>query len=130
LDLGLEEGEVGFLDALKKSLMGGGQAAQQGGYVVYVRCRRCGEVIRTRINLSNDLSEDEDGNYTIHKTLVGGARRCYARLEMSLVFDSKRQLLSREVSGGEFVTEAEFDAAAAEEVATAEEAAAAKPLEG
>jgi hypothetical protein len=49
---------------------------------------------------------------------------------MSLVFDSKRQLLSREVSGGEFVTEAEFDAAAAEEVATAEEAAAAKPLEG
>lgn len=107
---------MGFWDSLRKSLSGGGQPAQPGGYVVYVRCRRCGEVVRARINLSNDLSEDDEGNYAVHKTLVGGTRRCYARLEMSLVFDAKRQLLSREVSGGEFVTEAEFAAAAAEEL--------------
>lgn len=110
---------MGFLDSLKKSLTGGGQPAQVGGYVVYVRCRRCGEVISARINLSNDLSEDDDGHYVVHKTLVGGARRCYARLEMSLVFDAKRQLLSREVSGGEFVTEAEFEAAAHDDAAPA-----------
>ena len=106
---------MGFLDSLKKSLTGEGQAAQPGGYVVYVRCRRCGEVIRTRINLNNDLSEDDEGHYAIHKTLVGGTRRCYARLDMSLVFDAKRQLLSREVSGGKFVSEAEFEAAQQED---------------
>lgn len=108
---------MGFWDSLKKSLMGEGKTAQQGGYVVYVRCQRCGEVIRTRINLNNDLSEDDEGHYVIHKTLVGGTRRCYARLDMSLVFDAKRQLLSREVSGGKFVSEAEFEAAQQEDAA-------------
>jgi len=48
---------MGFLDGLKSMFAGGSMA--DGGYYIYVRCSRCGEAIRTRVNLSNDPSEQE-----------------------------------------------------------------------
>lgn len=79
------------------------------GYWIAARCKRCGEVIRTRVNLSNDLSiHEEDGGkiiYFCHKTLMGDTG-CFQRVEVELTFDSQRKLLDRQVSGGEFIDEA------------------------
>ena len=76
-------------------------------YWVTVKCNRCGETIRTRINLYNDLSADysEGGEqvYCCRKMLMSEGGRCFQRVEVELKFDAKRQLLSRDISGGTFV---------------------------
>lgn len=74
---------------------------------VTVRCNRCGEIIRSRVNLSNDLSAAYDGNrttYVCRKVLLGESR-CFQQIEVVLKFDENRKLLDRTVSGGEFVTQ-------------------------
>ena len=76
-----------------------------------VKCSRCSEIIRARIDLHNDLSIDygDDGaetTYLCRKTLMGEGR-CFQRVEVKLTFDKNRQLIDRSVSGGDFVNEAE-----------------------
>ena len=99
---------MGFLDALK-SLFAAGGGRDEAGYWVYVRCRRCGETIRTRINLRNDLSPNDEEEYTVTKTLVGD-RRCFERIEVTLTFDENRHMLEREILRGDFITAKEFEA--------------------
>ncbi len=100
---------MGFLDSLK-SLFSGGGGADASGYWVYVRCRRCGEAIRTRINLRNDLSPNDEDGYTVTKTLVGD-RRCFERIEVTLTFDANRHLLGQDIQRGDFISAKEFEAA-------------------
>lgn len=74
---------------------------------ITVKCNRCGEVIRTRIDLRNDLSieyADSPANITYysHKVIIGNAR-CYQKIDVQLVFNSKRKLTQKSISGGEFV---------------------------
>ncbi len=74
---------------------------------IAVRCKRCGEIIRTRVNLSNDLSPNfEDGQadptYFCRKTIIGD-QGCFQRIEVELSFDARRQLIERKITGGDFV---------------------------
>ena len=94
-----------------KSLFGGSGERDDTAYWVYVRCHRCGEAIRTRIDLRNDLSPLEaGGGYKVSKTLVGN-QRCFERIETTFVFDENRQLVEREILRGDFITAEEFEAA-------------------
>jgi hypothetical protein len=94
-------GSMNFL----KNLFGGTPArAENRYYILSVKCRRCGELIEGRVDLSNDLSLNDEGNrYLVRKTLMGG-NRCFQRIEVELNFDSKRQLLEKTITGGEFVS--------------------------
>lgn len=98
---------MGFLDSFK-SIFSGGQRDE--GYWIYVRCSRCHEVIKTRIDLQNSLSQSDEGGYVIHKTLVG-SRLCFERIEVTLTFDHNRRLLDRDVAHGEFITRQDYEAA-------------------
>lgn len=100
---------MGLLDSLK-SFFGGGPPPRDEGYWIYVRCRRCGEVIKTRLDLSNNLTENDDGGYTASKTLVGN-KLCFERIEVTLTFDAQRRLLERDITRGEFITVEDFEAA-------------------
>jgi hypothetical protein len=100
---------MGFLDSMK-SLLGGGGEQDETGYWIYVRCGRCGEVIKTRIDLHNDLSPREEGGYMVSKTLVG-SQRCFERVEATLIFDENRRLIDREITHGDFIAAEEFEAA-------------------
>lgn len=100
---------MGFLDSMK-SLFSGGEERDDTGYWVYVRCRRCGEAIKTRIDLKNDLSRRDEGGFGVSKTLVGN-QLCFERIEVRLTFDENRQLLEREIVRGDFITAEEFEAA-------------------
>ena len=76
-------------------------------YWVTVRCTRCGEIIRTRVNLSNDLSAEYDSprsGYVCRKVLLGESR-CFQQIEVVLKFDENRKLVDRVISGGEFVVQ-------------------------
>jgi len=81
---------------------------------IYVRCDKCGEALRTRIHLRNAPSPlyGEGGQgaaYFVRKTLVG-SKRCFQPIEVELTFDANRKVIAREITGGQFITEKEYEA--------------------
>jgi hypothetical protein len=100
---------MGFWDSFK-SLFSSSQTQERGGYWIYARCRRCGEVIKTRLDLRNSLSSADEGGYIVNKTLLGQGH-CFQRVEVTLKFDDNHHLVEREIMHGEFITAEEFDAA-------------------
>lgn len=101
---------MGILDKLSKFFSSSGRG-DKDTYWVFVRCNRCDEKLRTRINLYNDLSVDFNNEgetrYICRKTLVG-SKRCFQRVEVILFFDSQRILTDRDISGGIFIDEDEY----------------------
>ena len=76
-------------------------------YWLDVECGRCGEVIRTRVDLYNDLSpiyEESGVTYFCRKVLIGQGR-CYQKIEVEMTFDEKRKPTGREIKGGKFAGE-------------------------
>ena len=79
---------------------------------LYVKCDKCGEILKGRVDLHNDLSvqyEDSGGgtSYYCRKMFVG-SNRCYRPIEVELTFDKNRRLINEEIKGGEFVSEQDF----------------------
>ncbi len=86
--------------------------AEQRAYWLYVQCAHCGEKIKARVDLYNDLSPiyaEEGITYFCRKVLIG-QKRCYQKIEVELSFDEKRLLTSREIKGGSLINAEEFEA--------------------
>lgn len=97
------------MDFLKKLLGGGASSGDAKGLYYYVKPRGCDEVVRVRIDRNNDLSLSDDGkSYYVHKVVMG--TKCFQRAEVEFYFNGSRQLTNSEVSGGEMVREADYDA--------------------
>lgn len=116
---------MGILDKLKAAFGGSGRGRDDGLYV-YIRCDRCGDVVRVRINMANELQQqfaEGDGvdGYSLRKGVVDA--RCFRPMEMTMTFDSGRRELGRDVEGGRFVDQAAYDTARAERVGEAPERA-------
>lgn len=82
------------------------------GHWLYVRCNRCSEIIRARVDLHNDLSleygDDRKNHiYYCRKVLIG-QNRCFQQIEVHLKFNDNRKLIYREINGGEFTSEEEY----------------------
>ena len=90
---------MGFL---KKLFGGEGASSGSDFYTFNVQCERCGETIEGKVNLSNDLSIDDEGGYRVRKVLMGSGH-CFQQVEVVLKFDASRQLLDKQVSGGKLV---------------------------
>lgn len=95
-----------------RNLFGGARSGAPGdttGFYVYVRPHRCKEVVEVRINLLNDLSEDDSsgGRYIVRKTVRG--ERCPFPSEITLYFDQNRRLLNQEIDKGEFLSTQEYE---------------------
>lgn len=72
---------------------------------IVVKCNKCGEVIRTRVDLRNDLSEEYiDGvkKYFTRKTIIG-SNRCYAPIEVELTYNAEHKRIDQQAHGGVFV---------------------------
>ncbi|RME73433.1 MAG: hypothetical protein D6784_11940 [Chloroflexi bacterium] len=100
---------MGFLKSVKSLFSGSGRSGDESAYYVYVRCRRCGEPIKSRIDLYNDLSLRDEGGYWVHKTLMG-RRHCFERIDVTLYFDDRRQVIDRQISRGTFISAEEYEA--------------------
>jgi hypothetical protein len=78
------------------------------GLYYYIKCNRCGEVIKVRINPMNDLSQsDGENTLFVRKVIVG--RKCYNRIDAEFTYSTARKLLGAEVSGGEMVDKKAYD---------------------
>ncbi|MBN1814053.1 MAG: hypothetical protein JXA14_19605 [Anaerolineae bacterium] len=102
---------MGFLKKLTQLFAG---SEESNIHREYVRCSRCGEKIAVRVNLGNELTpqlDEGEGAYYVRKGVLGsGKTRCFQMIEVELYFDHGRQLVSRYISGGEFITKEEFEA--------------------
>jgi hypothetical protein len=93
---------MSLLKKIKEWFSGSGASQDRRSFCVTVRCRRCGEQIRARVDLSNDLSLQDDGSYYCRKVLMGEGH-CFQRIEVEVTFSAERRLIGREIQGGSFV---------------------------
>jgi hypothetical protein len=104
---------MGFLDKMAAALFGNG-GKQVDVHREYVRCCRCGEEIPVRVDLRHELTPqygEGEGAYFVRKGVIGsGETRCFQTIEVKLTFDAQKRLVSRETTGGEFITKEEFEA--------------------
>jgi hypothetical protein len=115
---------VGLVDALKSMLgLGGGPArSADRGLYWYVRCNRCQDVVRVRVNMANEVSELSDepeegaerveptnpaARYVVTKGVVDS--KCFRPMRLTILFDGRRRELESHVDGGEIVDEAAWE---------------------
>ena len=92
------------------NLFSGPQRMDDPSFWFTVQCKRCGEKIRGRVDMRNDLSQqyDSEGDRTTYytrKVLMGSGSLCFQRIEVELTFDANRKLVDRQIQGGVFVDE-------------------------
>jgi len=81
---------------------------------LYVQCNKCGEKLRARVDLWNELTPEYEGNsenatsFQCRKVLVG-ENRCYQPIELRLKFDKNHRLIDQQIFGGKFIEEEEFN---------------------
>lgn len=90
-----------------KKLFGGEpkEYVDTDGIYFYARCDHCGTVVKVRASRQNDLSRTNSG-FEWHKTIVDN--RCFRRMQAVVTFDSRYNVTNQQLTGGEFVTEAEY----------------------
>jgi hypothetical protein len=79
---------------------------------VYLLSRRCNELISGQVDLFNELSisEESDAAHYARKVFHGSGRnRCFDQVEVQLWFDANKNLLRHEESGGQWLTQEEFE---------------------
>jgi hypothetical protein len=93
---------------------GGGESGDKGIYY-YVKCAKCGEKIRVRVDPANDLAQEfDDGGdnpsgYSATKGVVG--KQCFRPIRVTIRYDRGTRESSRSIEGGDFITREEFEAA-------------------
>ena len=105
---------MNFFRQLARLFSGGGGGNRY--LTVYVMSRRCQEPISGQIDLFNEVSAAEEGDYAFYTRKVlhtTGERRCFDQVEVNLYFDQNKKLAHYEVAGGSWLTEAEYEAALA-----------------
>ncbi len=81
----------------------------------YIRCGKCGEVIRVRINLQADLAQEFEGggdyptSYSVTKEIVG--KHCFKPIHLEVRFDRGFHEVDKKLEGGTFITRQEYEAA-------------------
>lgn len=93
------------MNLIRKFFSGPPAQSSASFYSFAVQCSRCGETIEGRINLANDLSadyEDDHVVYHVRKVLMGSGS-CFQQIEVEFNFDSSRNIVDRQISGGRFV---------------------------
>ncbi|HIE37703.1 MAG TPA: hypothetical protein EYH30_11495 [Anaerolineales bacterium] len=83
------------------------RAHDPDGIYFYVRCGQCGQRLQIRASRRFDLMRDlERGGYMLRKEMMDGT--CFSLMYATIRFDDAYRVVSREIEGGEFITEEEF----------------------
>ena len=87
---------------------GGGTGDDKRSFYVYVRPKRCDEIVEVRIDLLNELSQEDTGKgYFVRKIARG--TRCPFPAELLLRFNQSRRAIETQIKDGEVVTAEEYE---------------------
>jgi hypothetical protein len=104
---------MNILKQLGKILSSSPSSKTDRALYLYVQCNKCGEKLRARVDVWNELTPEYDGNsdnataYFCRKVLVG-EKMCYQPIELRLKFDKNHKLVEQTIMGGKYIDEAEF----------------------
>jgi hypothetical protein len=104
---------MGFLKKLSRYLLSPQPRTERALYL-FVQCNKCGEKLRARVDLWNELSPEYEGSsedaasFQCRKVLIG-EKRCYQPIELRLKFDRHHKLIDQQIFGGKFIEEEEFE---------------------
>ena len=79
---------------------------------LYIKCHKCGKTLKLLVNMNTDLENqykeaaEEGPDYILRKEAMDD--RCFAGIFIRMEFDKNRNILSREITNGEFIGEEEF----------------------
>lgn len=96
-----------------KRLFGGGErSADDKALHLYIKCQRCSRPVHVRVDLERDLAADYGDTaaegYEYNKDVMDD--RCFRMMRAQLRFDARRNELSRQVEGGTFISQQEYEA--------------------
>lgn len=98
------------MNFLKKLFGGvGGSGGNANAQYFYVRPKRCDEIVEVRVNLHNDLSQNDDGDGYFVRKLVR-ANRCPFTAELHITFDNNRRIVQIGVQDGAAVEAEDYQA--------------------
>ncbi len=79
---------------------------------LYIRCHKCGKALKLFVNKGTDLENQyketgETGpDYILKKEAMDA--KCFTKIFIRIEFDRNKNILSREISQGEFISKEEF----------------------
>jgi len=101
-----------------RRIFGGGKPGERrdpNAIHFYVRCNKCGEKIRLRVDKRYDLMRDYDrgpgdvgSGYALRRDILGN--KCFQMMHMQVFLDNSYRILSQDITGGEFITYEEYTA--------------------
>ncbi len=81
----------------------------KGDFIPFaVKCDKCGEEIRINVNRRSDIQSlyteagEKGAAYTLRKEILG--RKCPNLINITVDFDRNYRILSRNISGGKFIS--------------------------
>ena len=104
---------MNILKSLRKVLSSPPPRTERAMYL-YVQCSKCGEKLRARVDIWNELTPEYDGksddaaSYFSRKVLVS-EKLCYQPIELRLKFDKTHRLTDKTIMGGKFIEQDEFE---------------------
>lgn len=104
------EPTVVFFQKLRSLFRSGAGTDDARVFIFYVRCNRCGEVIRVRADRRWDLLQEMGESavgYSLHKDVLG--TQCNALMRMLVLFDRAYKITHQEIEGGRFVSQADYE---------------------
>jgi hypothetical protein len=103
---------MNLLKRLANLFSGGGSSRGDKRYLtVYALSRRCNEPISGQVDLLNELSKPDEGEYAYYTRKVlhtTGEHRCFSQVEINLYFNQEKQVVHHEVEGGRWLTGDEY----------------------
>ena len=97
------------MNFLKRLFSGGGGASgDKRSFYVYVRPKRCDEIVEVRIDLMNELSQEDTGKGYFVRKIARGVR-CPFPAELLLRFDQNRRAVETQIKDGEVVSAEEYE---------------------
>ncbi len=116
---------MSFLGRLFGRSSGKGSSPESDPYAshYYLRCNKCGEVIRVRVARWDQSEEFDEGGgddpigYVTQKEVIG--TKCFQMLRLTVQFNRGYHEVDKQLSGGTFVGREEYEAAQAAQSAQA-----------
>jgi hypothetical protein len=99
---------MGLLEKLSSIFGGKPPGAADDAIHIYVECDRCKSKVHVRLDRRHDISLQEDGGYYVRKEIMDS--KCFRLMAAEITFDSAYRIQTREVQGGRFLTQEEFEA--------------------
>ena len=80
---------------------------------IFIQCDYCKKKFKVRINKNTDLSSeynesgDSSSGYILQKEAMDD--KCFRLINIRIQFDRKKEILSKDIKGGKFLTKEEFE---------------------